>query len=253
MHCPNRRPKRLPIGLQPLGLLWGLTAWMLVAATGELHAQNRHRYLIKVDPLGAAFGEFRISLEKKIRRTQYFYSSAGFYSHSQNLEGDPGGEVSNFNQLFRSFFTSDYNKFVYSSAGFYYRDYYNRGFVEKLRGPLLRFGIRQYVLSPQAPHGTFFYLGMHYAFIRGTYHNERMERLNEVFMHRTGLTAAVGHQRLYGLKQNFAIDGFAGLEYSYYVRERDIGTDNRWQKMPRLVAYFGLQVGFAFKKKNAHY
>jgi hypothetical protein len=209
-------------------------------------------YCVKFDPIGGLFGEFRFSYERKITHYKYVYASTGYYHNEDEFPDEKNVKPpSEFQALMTEFWTSPYNKFFYTSAGFFYRDYKIQR--EKILGPVARVGIKQYVKTKNAPEGLFFYMGINYAFLRGIYYNENYNIAGKIFIHKPGFTLSAGNQWLLGTKKTYAICLFGGAEYYYWALQPDNAKDHFWDTTPNFMIYLGCEVGFAFRQRKLHW
>jgi len=234
--------KRLLLLLPVLLALWPPAA---------LRAQLQQKYTFKYDVAGMVFGEFRFSFEKRLSERRSFFTSAGYYDRENNVSQDETKPTSGLGELFNTFFTSNYNKFLYTSAGYYYRDI-GDSIRERIRGPVIRVGLRQYFLTKNAPQGAYMYMGLNYSFFEGTYFNADYEQVAHAYIHKPGVSLAFGYQWLFGRKDNLALDVFGGMEYYYLIRNNDVGRDFTWGKIPSLILYCGVQIGIAWHKIWGH-
>jgi hypothetical protein len=214
-------------------------------------AQLRPTYVIKFEPGAFLTGEIRFGYEWKLTTYKYLYTSAGFYAQEQTID-DPIQEEerpSGFQNLWRQFVKSDINKFLYTSAGYFYRD--DNAVRERLQGPMLRFGLRQYFLTDYAPQGPFLFLGVHYAALFAESFDDRNRVQETLLLHKPGFSASFGYQRLLGLKKNTAVEAFAGLEYAFLIKQGTRSDNLRnWPNLPNILIYAGVGVGFAFRQKH---
>jgi len=223
----------------------------LLVCRQAAQAQLQPDYTLKFDIGAAALGEYRFSYEWKLRANQYLYTSASYFVQERTID-DPIEEEreTNLGQLWRQIRT-DWNKFLYTSAGYFYRDFtVDR---ERVQGPIVRFGLRQYFLTEHPPLGPYLYLGATYGFIFAESYSAQNERLESLALHRPGLGTALGYQHLFGIKNNFTVEGFAGMEYAFLIEQGPVDETYTWQNLPTLQLYAGIGVGFAFRRKNRHW
>lgn len=230
-------------------LLAGLLLWVLggaVCAVGQLQPT----YVIKFDPGAALMSEYRVAYEWKFTRHKYLYTSAGYFSHEATIDDPQAHEerTSGFSELWQKFMKSDYNKFLFTSASYFYRD--DNVFRERLQGPVFRFGIRQYFLTKYAPKGPFLFLGINYAFIYAQAYDENNRMVEDLWVHKPGFSASFGYQHLFGNKRNWAVDAFGGLEYDFLIEQGSRPQVRNWRNLPNMVIYAGVSVGFAFRQRH---
>jgi hypothetical protein len=239
----NRFP--LPLFRLFAGLLLGASLGGVCA-----RAQLQPSYVIKFDPGAAFMSEYRVAYEWKFTRHKYLYTSAGYFSHEATIDDPLAHEqrTSGFSELWKKFIKSDYNKFLFTSASYFYRD--DNVVRERLQGPVFRVGIRQYFLTKYAPRGPFLYLGVNYAFIYAEAYDEYNRVLEDLWVHKPGLSASFGYQHLFGNKRNWAVDGFGGLEYNFIIEQGKRPQVRDWRNLPNLVLYGGVSVGFAFRQRH---
>lgn len=216
-------------------------------------AQLTPTYTIKFDPGGAFSGEFRFAAEFKITSHKTVYTSASYFQHEQTIDDPPleAKSASGVRQAWQDFTDFNYNKFFFTSASYFYRDF--EADRERLQGPILRAGIRQYFLTDFAPKGPYFYLGIHYGFIYAEAFDQNNQPVEQVYLHKPGLSGSLGYQWLFGHKKNFALDFFGGLEYSYLVEQETGPGQYEWRNLPDFIFYAGVGLGFAFRQKHRHW
>lgn len=230
-----------------------LVGFFFLVANSCYAQPSRNVLVYKFDPLGGLFGELRFSFERKLSPHRYFFSSAGYYQREDKLDvnGNPVDGPSQFGNILRAVFKSPYNKFFYTSAGYFYKNY---GFDrEKLHGPIFRAGIKQYIKTLNAPEGAFVYLGIGYGLIRAQFYNLEYSLVHSEIIHKPGASFAIGHQWLWGMKDNWVISMFGGMEYYHIIRMKPNYDPTVWKNIPNFILYAGLEVGFSFRQKFRHW
>lgn len=224
---------------------------MLLTLTASFgFGQLEKTYTLKFNPGAAILGEYQFNFEKRLSKRKFLWTSAGYFNRSNRVDAEDKNRSDRTKDIFRNFFTTGYNKWLYSSAGYYYRDFETDR--ERLHGPVVRGGIRQYFLTDYAPQGAHVYLGLHYGFIFATAYDENLNVTESLNFHKPGASVAGGYQWLIGFKKKYCIDLFAGLEYFYFIQSRGWGANYEWQNTPNLVLMMGASLGFAFRQKNRH-
>jgi hypothetical protein len=203
-----------------------------------LAQQLRNDRLVKVDPAGWVFHEFRVAFERRIKENWFAYG-APYLMHQNWLARD--------------------------------NERYGRPtFPQKYYGLGGRIGIRRYFIPKNvSPEGLFFQGMICY---RHTWVNNLDVDLNLVSKGRygsVGLGAVVGYQKQYGPgfvnRKLFAYGIMGGLEYyrdafpSNGVMNKSLVTQN-WYEFPFFPdflqgfrVYLGVEVGFAFLQRRLHW
>jgi hypothetical protein len=233
------------------------TILLLLLGMGQpLVAQLQKTYTIKYDPVGVLFGEYRLAYERKLTTGENLFVARSYFrkeeddilkeSHHHTEE-----ETSPVKQKLRKIFNTDWNKFLYGSLGYEFRDRQRNR--ERLQGPVLRTGLRQYFLTEYAPQGPYIYTGLHYSFIHGEGFNELQETVREINLHRPGISLSAGYQRLFFKRKDLAVDVYAGFEYYYQIEQGDNASPSQFDHLSAFAFLTGLQIGFAFRNRNQHW
>lgn len=218
---------------------WPIIAALLLGCFIPVQAQQlRNNRLVKVDPAGWVFHEFRVAIERRLVQNWFVYA-APYLTHQNWLARD--------------------------------NERYGRPtFPQKYYGLGMRAGIRRYFIPKDASPEGLFFQGM--AGYRHTWVNNLDSDLNKVSQGRygsLGLGAVVGYQKQYGPgfvnRKLFAYGIMGGLEYyrNFYpadgVMNNDLVTRN-WYQFPFFPdflqgfrVYIGVEVGFAFLQKRLHW
>lgn len=227
-------------------------AFVLVVVLGAVAPSTaqvtKKAYVVKFDPLATGFGTFRFAAELTLAKQRYLYTAEGYFYRAHGSEEHPwkpAPERSRFRNLLRQYFKSRYNKWLYTAVGLTFRNPGN----EQWLGPQVHLGLRQYFLTDEAPLGPYFQLGIGYQFLRQYHLDSLGEEDGRRPLHRPGIHFAGGYQRLFTIKRRYALDAFLGVDVAPPLSNTRSGTYN-FERPGWVTAFFGLQIGFAFRRKN---
>ena len=209
------------------------------------YGQAKNTHALKMEVVGPLWGSYNFSYEKKIWQAKHGASrSKGYYNRHPNLSGHDQPVRRPQRSHAPSKLTSDYNKMLVFSAGFENRDFSRRHTL--LQGIGCGVGLKQYLMK-RAPEGCYLLVGLHYQFYAARTYNQEFKLDAPVYLHRPSVTLPrVGWQQLFGRRNNYALDVFAGLNLGWLSSEPAF----KLSSLQPVRFEFGAQVGFAFRTRR---
>lgn len=203
---------------------------LMMSSAGAQHI--KHDRLFKVDPASGLFKEFRVAVENRWKKSDFFWYVAPFGFRQTNLK-DPDQP-------------------------------------QKTVGFGVRGGLRKYFFTKFSPQGFYVHggFGLRHLWFRTYGADLSLDQKTIIYL--AGLHATAGYQRLYGPRKvkprafpNFAYGAMIGLEWYQQIGNDPIADlrQNNWYQISSgtfgflngFRLYLGVELGFAFKQKRLHW